>query len=299
MRIATRGSELALRQSRGVAEELERLHKTAVEIVVVKTSGDRHGDKPIGEIGQMGVFTKEVESAVLRDEADVAVHSYKDLPVQPTDGLAIVAVPKRGAVNDLLLIGAGRVGDVRDNIPLLTGARVGTGSMRRKAMLEHLCPAVRCVAIRGNVPRRLAMLRDGDVDALILAKAGLDRLGADLSDLTVVDLLALGFLPAPAQGALAIQCRTDDTGTRRMLEALSDDRTSRCVAAERFLLEIRGGGCATTLGCVATVADGGCDIHLRAAFVTDDGRLVRAEGVGSTPEDVARRVDVALNSPSD
>ena len=295
MRIATRGSELALWQANWVRDAICRAHELDVELVVLKTRGDRVLDRSLSSIEGKGFFTKEIEDALLTDQADVAVHSYKDLPTDVIPGLLVAAVPLRAAVNDLLLIRRERVDSSQRPWPLSVGAAVGTSATRRMAQLRHRRPDLKTVEIRGNVPTRVQKARDGTCDAVILAQAGLDRLGLELSDLLAVDLLETGFLPAPAQGALAVQCRDDDAETIVLLQALHDADTSSCVEAERRLLSLFEGGCSLPLGCVARAADG--KIELRANWLKDEGDLRSCSVVGGDAESAARLAYRELNQP--
>ena len=237
MRIATRGSDLALWQARWVQQALEAKGATEIELHVVKTQGDVVQDRALTQLEGKGFFSREIEAALLDGAADVAVHSYKDLPTQQPPQLVVAAVPARAATNDLLIVRE-EVADSRGaTLPLAPAARVGTGSARRIAQLLHIRPDLTVVDLRGNVPTRVRKLRDRQYDAIVLAKAGLDRLEVDLGGMVVVDLWPSGFLPAPAQGALAIQCRRDDSETNSLLRGLHDDefvslsRRIRCYAA--------------------------------------------------------------------
>ncbi len=295
MRIATRGSELALRQAHWVRDAIRLRYDGAVELVVVKTQGDRVLDRALRTIEGKGFFTKEIEDALLAGQADVAVHSYKDLPTEKVAGLIVAAVPPRAAVNDLLLIHNDRVDASRKPWLLPTGARVGTSAIRRIAQLRHQRPDLAVVEIRGNVPTRVRKVREGACDAVVLAQAGLDRLGLDLSDLTVVDLLETGFLPAPAQGALAVQCREGDTETIAVLRDLHHADAAACVEAERGLLTLFEGGCTLPLGCTARMTGG--KIKLRANWLKREGEMRTCTVIGDDPASAARLAYEKLNSP--
>ena len=271
MRIATRGSDLALWQARWVQQALEAKGATEIELHVVKTQGDVVQDRALTQLEGKGFFSREIEAALLDGAADVAVHSYKDLPTQQPPQLVVAAVPARAATNDLLIVRE-EVADSRGaTLPLAPAARVGTGSARRIAQLLHIRPDLTVVDLRGNVPTRVRKLRDRQYDAIVLAKAGLDRLEVDLGGMVVVDLWPSGFLPAPAQGALAIQCRRDDSETNSLLRGLHDDVTATCVAAERYLLTLFEGGCSLPLGCAASLDDAG--IELRARWLAGEGDM--------------------------
>ena len=295
MRIATRGSELALWQAHWVRDEIRRRHGCAVELMVIKTKGDRVLDRALSAIEGKGFFTKEIEDALLARQAEIAVHSYKDLPTDAVPGLVVAAVPARAAVNDLLLIRRDRTAADRQPWPLPDGARVGTSAVRRIAQLRYHRPDLVPVEIRGNVPTRVRKARDGTCDAVILAQAGLHRLGLDLSDLTVVDLLATGFLPAPAQGALAIQCREDDAETVAVLRTLHDAATAACVEAERRLLALFAGGCTLPLGCTARRVDP--RIELRANWLKQEHDLRSCTVTGDDPAATAALAFERLNTP--
>ncbi|MCP4593352.1 MAG: hydroxymethylbilane synthase [bacterium] len=295
MRIATRGSELALWQANWVQHALRSAQGVEADLVILKTEGDRVLDRSMASMEGKGFFTKEIEDALLDDRADVAVHSYKDLPTEPVPGLVVAAVPPRAPVNDLLLIHRDRADHSQQPWPLAKGARIGTSATRRIAQLRAQRGDLEVVEIRGNVPTRLRKARDGTCDAVILAQAGLERLGLDLSDLLVVDLLATGFLPAPAQGALAIQCRTKDAETLELLQVLHDPDTATCVDTERILLGLFEGGCSLPLGCIALTAEG--RIQMRAAWLKAEGDLRTCTVAGDSPETVAREAYRRLNHP--
>ncbi len=278
LRIATRGSELALRQTEIVAKMLHAGTGCDIEFVVVTTRGDRNTDQPIAEIGGVGVFTRAVEDAVLADEADIAVHSLKDLPTAETPGLIVAAIPPRGAANDVLIIRSDILDPSRPPTNLPGGATVGTSSPRRTQQMLHLQPDARVAPIRGNVPTRVEKLRAGEFDAIILAAAGIERLAMDLDGLTVIDLLSLDFLPSPGQGAIAVQCKTDNARIRGIISNVHDESTAHAVAAERGLLAKLEGGCHAAFGCLGSVAESG-SIRLRAvAFENGLRKTAEANG---------------------
>jgi hydroxymethylbilane synthase len=246
LRIATRRSALALWQAEHVRSALERHHEgLEVELVPVSTEGDRRLDVPLSEIGGKGVFATEVQAAVLDGRADLAVHSAKDLPARTGDGLALAAVPERGDARDAL-VGA-RLGELPD------GAVVATGSMRRRALLAALRPDLRFAELRGNMATRLA--KADEFDAIVVAAVAFERLGLGehLSDVLEVD----GFVPQVAQGALAVECRADDVGTRRLLEAVEHPASRRRVTAERAFLAELGGDCTLPAGAHARLVEDG------------------------------------------
>jgi hydroxymethylbilane synthase len=227
LRIGTRGSALALAQTGMMAERLERAGAT-VEIITVSTPGDR-SHAPIAEIG-VGVFTSALRDALANDEVDVAVHSYKDLPTAPDPRLVLAAVPTRADPRDALVA---RDGMVLGELP--AGSRVGTGAARRIAQLEALGLGLEFVPIRGNVDSRIRKVLDGELDAVVVAAAGLSRLGR--LDVVTELLDPIQMLPAPAQGALAVECRVDDVDTEHLLRSCLDDQASRAaVTAERAML---------------------------------------------------------------
>ncbi len=274
LRAATRGSTLALTQTRRVADLLG----IDVELVVVETVGDRVTDAPISTIGGQGVFVKEVQAAVLDGRADIAVHSAKDLPSAPTPGLVIGAVPERADPRDAL------VGCTLDGLP--AGARVATGSVRRRAQLAWLRPDLTFAGLRGNMETRLAKA-DG-FDAIVVAAAALHRLGR--ADRMTEVLEPHVMLPQVAQGALAVECREADDDTLALLADL-DHRLSRlAVEAERAFLREVGGSCDLPVGAYATVdPEGG--IHLEAMVATGDGRVVlRHRDEGDDPVELGRKV---------
>jgi len=261
-RIGTRGSPLALAQAHMVANALRTAHgwgASDVVIVTVTTSGDRIQDRALAEIGGKALWTKELDRALLDDEVDACVHSMKDVETIRPDSIRIAAMLPRAAVEDRLL-GAPSIAALKQ------GAIVGTSSPRRAAQLRRIRPDLQPVLIRGNVATRIAKLEAGEADATLLAAAGLDRLG--LRD-TGVTLPVEEMLPAPAQGAVGIECRADDARARALLAPISDGDTFACVMAERALLLALGGTCHSPIAALATVADG--VIHLRAELLSPDG----------------------------
>jgi hydroxymethylbilane synthase len=276
LRAATRGSRLARTQTDLVAALLGA--DVAVEPLVVETEGDKVTDRPIWEIGGRGVFVKEVQAAVLEGRADFAVHSAKDLPSATVDGLVIAAVPARGDARDAL------VGGRFDSLP--PGARVGTGSVRRRAQLAWLRPDLTFAGLRGNMETRLSKAKD--FAAIVVAAAALDRLGrmADVTEILSSELL----VPQVGQGALAVECRADDAGTLAALGAIEHVPSRRAVDAERAWLDAVGGGCDLPVGAHARVDDDGC-IRLTAMIATPDGRvMLRASADGDDPVAVGRRL---------
>ncbi len=272
-RIATRSSPLALAQAERVRARLG----SDAELKVVTTSGDRHPDAPIRTLGGTGVFVKEVQEAVLAGDADVAVHSAKDLPPRPVDGLVLAAVPERADPRDAL------VGGTLEALP--TGARVGTGSARRRAQLAAARPDLTFAELRGNIGTRLA--RTADLDAVVVAAAALDRLG--FAERAAERLAPEVMLPQVGQGTIALECRSDDRAAREELAALDDPQAAAALTAERAFLDAIGGGC--TLPCGALAADG----SLTGMLASGDGRIVlRVTERGDDPVDLGRAVAEAL-----
>lgn len=271
VRIATRGSELALTQSRGVALLLASALGVETELVPLRTSGDQLRDVSLAKVGGKGLFVKEIEEALLDGRADLAVHSAKDLPALSTPGLSFAAFPERADPRDAL-VGAVRGSTVAT---LSSGARVGTGSVRRAAQLRALRPDLEIVPLRGNVGTRLQKLESEGIDAVLLACAGLDRLG--LSDRIDERIAPETLLPAVAQGALAVQGRIGDP-IARDAAALSDASTTACVAAERSFLDGLSGDCNVPLAALAETTTAG-GLRLRALVSSEDGaHSVRHEG---------------------
>jgi hydroxymethylbilane synthase len=262
LRLGTRNSPLARWQAEWTAGELRRRGAT-VELVPITTSGDRQQTGPIGAIGTQGVFTKELQRALLAGDIDLAVHSLKDLPTEPVPGLGLAAVPARGPIGDCLV--SPRFKSVEE---LPQGAIVGTGSRRRRAQLLHVRPDLKLEDIRGNVETRLRKLHDGEYAALVLAEAGLVRLKLDAN---ITQLLPKSLmLPAVGQGALGIESRTDDQATRAALAPLDDDATHRAVDGERSVLHALRGGCLAPVGAWGRIEPDG-RLHLSAVVLKADG----------------------------
>jgi len=262
LRLGTRGSDLARTQSGTVAAALERLGAT-VELVIIKTSGDTNTAGSFASIGPQGVFVREIEQALVERRIDLAVHSFKDLPTKSPAELTIAAVPPRVDPADLLLVRREALsGGADDWLPLKRGARVGTASARRRAWLAHFRPDLAVEPLRGNVPTRVSRLEEGRFDAILLAAAGVERLqaeqrlGSALAGVTVLRLDPKRFVPAPAQGALAVQCRRDDARVLDMLARLDDAQSRAAVTAERDALARAEGGCDVAFGAYCA-AEGG------------------------------------------
>jgi len=287
LRLGTRGSDLARWQARRVSSMLEERLGFATEIIVIKTRGDRIQDVAFNKMEGKGFFTKELQEALFHHRIDLVVHSLKDLPTESPDGLEVIAIPERANPADLLLARKDLLEITPANpMGLPDRAVLGTSSLRRASQALALHPALAVKALRGNVPTRIQKLRDGGYDAILLAAAGVGRLEIDLGDLDTLELVPEVMLPAPGQGALAIECRADDELTRP-LTALHDGEIAAAVGAERSLLEMLGGGCHLPLGCLATTRNG--ETRLRAVLgeIDDDvteARVARVGAVAPTPD---------------
>ncbi len=263
LRAATRGSALALIQTALVADALRALDPAlVVENVEVRTEGDRDRSTPLSVLGGRGVFVRAVEEALLEGRADIAVHSLKDMPTTQLPGLTLAAVLPRADLRDALV---GREGRALADLP--AGARVGTSSRRRAALLRALRPDLETAEIRGNVDTRLRKVAEGEYDAAILAAAGLERLGriAEATELFEPER----FLPAPGQGAIVVQCRADDTAALERLAAIDDRETHLATDAERGFLAALGSGCSLPVGAYARVEGGTLTLH--GFLGADDG----------------------------
>ncbi len=276
VRLGTRASALARWQSTFIASRLTAadpgLH---IEIVDIVSTGDRVTDIPLSEVEGTGFFTAALEQALLNGEVDVAVHSYKDLPVSPTSGLVVAAVPARGPIADAL---CARDGLTLEQLP--GGASIGTCSARRTAQIRALRQDLDIRVLRGNVPTRLERIATGDLDAIVLAEAGLARLGLDAAITQV--FTPEQVLPAPAQGALAVQCRAADTALRARLATLEDAPTRRAVDAERTLLHALGGGCSVPVGALAE-CEGAALALTAGVFALQGTRALRVHEHGDDP----------------
>lgn len=297
LRLGTRGSLLAKTQSQLVASELEKCHKgLVVELVVLKTSADQIQDKPLHELGGKGLFTKELELALLRNEIDLAVHSFKDVPVtQPLveqDDLIVAAVPQREDPRDVFCCTITRqIGE------LPSGAKIGTSSLRRKSQLLAIRPDLKIEFLRGNIDTRLRKLHDGAYDAIILAAAGLRRCGMyNEAEMAMLDIEQM--VPAPGQGALAVQCRRNDPATRELLSPLDDADTERCVTAERVIVAVLGGDCHSPIGALAEIKDD--EMTVRAAIGARGGVPPILRAIATGPADhIDSAVGEVLKSLSD
>jgi len=261
LRLGTRGSPLALAQARKVAAAIETSQRWPdgwVQIIEVKTTGDKVQDKPLAEIGGKALWTKELDRALLEGEVDFCVHSMKDVESERPPGIHIAAVRPRGDVRDRI-IGAESIDKLKH------GAKVGTSSPRRAAQLRRLRPDLQIVPIRGNVETRLNKVESGEVDATLLASAGLKRLDIDAGTAIPTEIL----LPAPGQAVIGMECRTNDTRTQSVLSTVSNGITYHCIMAERALTRALGGTCHSPVAAFCAFEDG--DLRLRAQLFSENG----------------------------
>ena len=277
---ATRPSALARWQTQWVIHALRKIHPDLeCEEKIITTQGDKILDKPLPEIGGKGLFTQELESELLNGDVDCAVHSLKDLPVENPAGLTVGCIPARAEVRDALI---SKMGHTLATLP--KGASIGTSSLRRAAQILSLRPDLHTESLRGNVDTRLRKALDGQYDAIILAGAGLTRLSLEKH---VTEWLSLDvMLPAPGQGALAIQCRADAQTTLDVLAALEYTSTRKAVIAERAFLSELGGGCSVPVAAYATANYG---INLTGLVASPDGRqMIKVRGQGENAEELGR-----------
>ena len=275
LRIGTRGSLLARTQSEWVARRIEEDAGRRAELEVIRTSGDIWADRPLSEIGGKGLFTRELDLALIEERIDVAVHSLKDLPTALPAGVSIGAVPKREDARDVLI---GPEGASVSLASLPAGAPIGTSSLRRAALLRALRPDLEVVAIRGNLDTRIEKVDRGEVAAVVLAAAGVRRLGwaARVSEYLELN----SWLPAPGQGALAVTVRSGDVPTARCLRQLDHAETRAAVTAERTLLQVLDAGCQLPVAALGIPFGGG--LRLKGLVAHPSGRrAVRAEGTGA------------------
>jgi hydroxymethylbilane synthase len=297
LRLGTRGSQLALWQARTVAHHLEA-HGTAVELVIIKTSGDRLAEAPLADVGGKRLFVKEIEDALLAGTIDFAVHSAKDMSVALPDGLTLAGTLTREDPRDALILPDGKVAEnLADAIDAMGDyPTIGTGSVRRSAQLSMLLPRARFTQIRGNVDTRLRKLDGGGFEALVLASAGLKRLG--LGSRISVAISPEDCVPAPGQGIVAIETRADDRAARDAVATITDRAAGESLEAERALVSALGGGCQLPVGAVALHE--GQDLDMHAVVASIDGRRSikrRARGPASDPAALGRRLaDELTNS---
>ena len=280
---ATRPSKLARWQTQFIIQVLQKAWPDLIcREAVITTRGDRILDRPLPEIGGKGLFTEELERALLNGRVDAAVHSLKDLPVENTPGLMVGMIPKRAEAADVLISPNGHT---LSNLP--DGAIVGTSSLRRQAQLLAYRPDFKIQSLRGNVDTRVRKVEQGNYNAIILASAGVTRLGLD-SHITQRLPFEI-MLPAPGQGALAVQCRANDQETLKLLSALEDANTRVAVNAERDFLAALGGGCSLPVGAYATLR--GTEYRMQAVVATVDGREIhRVYGKGNDPIRLGREL---------
>jgi hydroxymethylbilane synthase len=289
LRIATRKSALALWQAEHVATRLRALHADLpIELVPMTTRGDDILDRPLATLGGKGLFLKELETAMLEDRADIAVHSFKDVPMELDAEFAIGAVLERADAADAFISN-----DHARLDALPRGARVGTSSLRRQAQLRALRPDLELLDLRGNVNTRLAKLDAGDYDAIILACAGLDRLGFGAR--IRARLAAPAWVPAVAQGAIAVECRAGDAATAALLAPLNDAATLRCVTAERAMNLRLHGSCTVPVAGYCIEAERGLALWGLVGDA-DNGRLIRADAIGDAerPAELGHQVALML-----
>ena len=285
LRIGSRGSQLALWQANHIADLL-RLQSHTVHIEVIKTTGDKITDVALAKVGTKGMFTKEIEEAMLDGRIDLAVHSLKDLPTELASEFVIAAVPEREDSRDAFL--SSKYSRIED---LPAKARVGTSSLRRQAQLHAMRGNLEIIPVRGNVDTRVRKLQSGEFDAIILAAAGVSRLG--LTDLVRMRLDPEQMCPAAGQGALAIEARSNDSATIGALKLLDHAPTRVAVECERAALNALGGGCQVPIGAYARHIDG--KISLQAVVAAPDGReIIREQRSGPDPQKLGREVGEAL-----
>lgn len=292
MIIGTRGSRLALWQAHFMQDKLQALGHTS-ELSIIKTQGDRVQHLTFDKLEGKGFFTKEIEDHLLASDVDLAVHSLKDLPTEQPAGLTLAALSYRADVRDLIIIHKDKAVNGQP-FKLADGATVGTSSARRKAQLKDLHPGLVTVDIRGNVPTRLEKARSGELDAVMLAAAGLERLELDLSDMVVVRPSPKEFVPAPGQGVMAVQTRKEDIPLRKKLAPLHNLVVGECTNVERQVLSLMEGGCSMPLG-VYCEQDAQGNYHVWAAYAeTSDSPVKRAQVSQSTRAGLAEAVVAAL-----
>jgi hydroxymethylbilane synthase len=292
LRLGTRGSQLALWQANAVSARIVAAGGPPCRIVVIKTSGDRLQDAPLSEVGGKRLFVKEIEDALLRNEIDLAVHSSKDMPAVLPDGLAVAGVLPREDPRDAVVLPSAishqrsAIATIDDLVAALgQSPSIGTGSVRRIAQLTRLFPAARFTPIRGNLDTRLRKLDEGAHDALVLAAAGLRRLG--FADRISFALPPAACVPAPGQGIVAIECRDDDARVRELASRIDDSTAAVALDGERALVEALGGGCQTPIGALVTPLEGET-IELVAAVIALDGsKALRAQGTAPQREAAA------------
>ena len=275
--IATRGSMLALWQAEWIKSQLQELDPSLeIELNKIKTTGDKILDVPLAQVGGKGLFVKEIEEAMLRGEADLAVHSMKDVPTELPEGLHLSTITKREDPRDAFIAGK----EIKSFLELPQGANVGTSSLRRICQLLNKRPDLKITQLRGNVDTRIRKLEEGEFDAIILATAGVKRLGREekITEKLPVDV----SLPAIGQGAVGIECRRDDEFTNNLLKSLDHYETSVCVRAERAFLKKLEGGCQVPIAAYAQLKDG--EIVIEGLVGSIDGKILLKDNLRGSPE---------------
>lgn len=287
--IGTRGSDLALWQARHI-QALLGGEAAGVKLQIIKTLGDQLLDISLQNQVDKGFFTKELEAALLAGHIDLAVHSLKDLPTENPPGLVLAAVPPRADCGDVLFVRPERC-DPQRAFPVQPGATVGTASLRRSALLACYAPQAQAAFLRGNVPTRLGKAKSGAVDAVVLARAGVARLGLDFGDLLAFDLHPQVWLPAAGQGALGLQCRHSDAALLAQLAQLADPASAQAVAIEREVLQRMEGGCHSPFGALAVIEAGTVTVHAGAVDADNRWLTVQVRGTAAT---IAAHAEQAL-----
>lgn len=291
IRIGTRGSELALWQARHISE---LIGEDKTELVIIKTEGDRIQNVSFNKMEGKGFFTKEIEEALLSKKIDIAVHSLKDLPTEDVKGLRLAAIPERGDFHDMIIMHPDAY-EKRDGISIKGSSMIGTSSVRRMAQLKIFDSTLRVEALRGNVNTRLRKLKESEYDAIIMAKAAVDRINLDISEFLIQVLDQNIFLPAPAQGALGLQVRADDEATYKIARKLNHPETEALVTAERSFLKNFGGGCHIPLGAYACCNND--QITLDGIIASTDGSFTaRGTVTGTDPETIGAELSVKIKS---
>ena len=298
LRIGTRGSDLARWQAERVASVLRAQHRAIdIELVLIESAGDQHAAASVAALGEAGIFTRAIEAALLEERVDVAVHSLKDLPTESPVGLVVGAVLPRDDPRDVLVALALADRGIADGdgaaalAALPQGGRIGTSSLRRRADLLRQRPDLNVVEMRGNVPTRIAKVDRGEIDGVVLSRAGLARLGLVPKGCVTLDPETM--LPAPAQGTIAVQVRHDDEATLALVRAVDDAPTRLCTDTERALLHALEGGCRVPLGALARLE--GDLLLLRARLQTPDGRTILDDAdMGPATESAALAQRMAL-----
>jgi len=276
IKIGTRGSELALWQANYVAD---RLGRENVEIIIIKTQGDIIQNVSFNKMEGKGFFTKEIEEALLSEEIDLAVHSLKDMPTEDVMGLNISVIPERGFYEDLLIISP-EIYDENEPLKVRKGGKIGTSSMRRMAQIKNIEPSYEIEALRGNVNTRMRKLTEGQYDAIVMARAGKERINLDTGDYKIHILNEDIFVPAPAQGALGLQIRSEDRETEELISKLHDAETAELVTAERKFLSHFGGGCHVPIGAFAKRVNG--KIELTGLVASPEGEGIIKKTIEGT-----------------